>query len=374
MAIKISDFFDKITEKYCPCLTTKVHKSEYLKDFYSDCVKNTLPDVEVVMAWHKLLKDYIKDPDAVFFIRRYASSKDKVSSEDKKSWDIRRGFLTVYNNIKLVYVDNYFAQYFYAMAINKFVPEYDDFKQFVLNREIPYGHRDDSKERPHQAYKKGDNYPLNKNGWKLSHVFSANQNDYNFDYRSVVNDLFPKGEYDQFVKHDSSDYPYRKIDEDVSDDNIKRIKAHFLRVVHPINYFLTPMGKNQSSCLGIKDIGEDPYMIAYMKDILKKRYKDIFPEYLDMIMARTNGTPLGLKYGMGLSKQGSIGTAPSSDKSTGMSGSRKDDFAPYTNKQVADSIRAYLFDGRSLRDIEQSYLRVSKNGNSALGILKKNGI
>ena len=130
----IKDFFANIKEKECPKLEPSVCESEYLEDFYKKCVCKTLPNVKVVKDWHELLKTYINDSNAVFFARRYASTK----KEGK--WDIRRGFLTVFNNIKLVYVDNFFAHYFYAMAINGFTPDYDDFKKFVLNREIPYGY------------------------------------------------------------------------------------------------------------------------------------------------------------------------------------------------------------------------------------------
>lgn len=375
MVKSICDFFENITKQKCLILNPGVCKSEYLEDFYNDCVKDTLPEVEVVKKWHNLLKRYINDPEAVFFVRRYASGKDKEGK-----WDIRRGFLTVFNNIKLVYVDNFFAQYFYAMAKNGFVPGYDDFKQFILNRKMPYGYSVVSLERDHQAYLKGHTYPLNKNGWKHSHVFSANQNDYNFNYKKIATTLFPKGEYDDFIIHDGSDYPYRRVEQTILEEDVKRMKAHFLRVVHPINYFLTPKVELQSSSEGIKDIGEYPDMIALMKYNLNGLYGKVFAEYQEMIMATSSTVSpknpyIGLSYGKGIGEASSIakghfveptlkrayskgGVTPFSMSYKPISGK-----SLFTPEQIANCIKAYLFDGMSFRNIEQICLEMPKRVN-----------
>ena len=332
-------------------------------------IKATLPEIEIVKQWHELLKKYISDPEAVLFIRRYASNKDKNGN-----WDIRRGFLTIFNNIKIVYVDNYFAQYFYAMAYNKFVPEYNDFKQFIQNRKIPCGYRDTEKEREHQAYKKGPIYPLNNNGWKLSHVFSANQNDYTFNYKEIASEIFPKGEYKNFTKINRESYPYRKIDENILEENLRKIKAHFMRVVHPINHFLTPMRKFQNSTIGIKDIGEHPEMLKYIKDKLNEDYGSIFTEYLKIIMANDSillpkNHNIDLSYGKNLIKSCSINTEHKTIKPTTKSTSSIDriNSSPtscktnsFTDEQIANSIKAYIFDGLSFRVIERECLKISK--------------
>lgn len=388
---EIEKFFGNITKCHCPSLDTGKVTSDYLTDFYDDCVKNTLPKVEVVLAWHELLKRYIDDKEAVFFVRRYASGKDKSGD-----WDIRRGFLTEFNNIKLIYVDNFFAQYFYAMAINGFVPDYDDFKQFVLNRKIPYGYLVVSLERTHQAYSKGPTYPLNKNGWKHSHVFSANQNDYTFNYRKVVKNLFPMGKYEDFIKQNGSSYPYRKIEQDVAEEDLMKIKAHFLRVVHPINYFLTPKVKFQSSTVGIKDIGEYSEMIVFMKDKLNQMYGSVFAEYQNMIMAPSDTISptnpfIGLSYGMGMDNSSLMSIGHNTTKPTSKSILSIGSVTPpsashkpkgvkslFTSKQIANSIKVYLFDGMSFRDVEQTCLgmpkRVRGGGFEAKKILNGMGI
>ena len=371
--MSIKSFFAGIAKSYCPVLTSSVCVANSVHEFYDKCIKNTLPDVDVVKGWHDLLKRYIDDPDAVFFVRKYASCKDKAGK-----WNIRRGFLTVCENVKYVFVDNFFAQYFYAMAINGFVPDYHDFKQFVLDRDIPYGYSVISEERAHQAYLKGPTYPLNRNGWKLSHVFSANNADYNFDYKKVAPILFPIGEYDDFKKQGGSSFPYRSIDICISDEDIKRIKAHFLRVVHPLNHFLTPKTQYQNSSVGIKDIGEYPEMIDYMKFKLAKRYGSIFTEYMDLILAPgviSSLSLIGLKYGFGLGKMGSSSVKPTPKSVISRTGSKptvagrkkvsrtKTKKLPFTDNQIANSIKAYLFEGMSFRVIEHTFLGMPKRTN-----------
>lgn len=359
----ISDFFASISKCKCPVLTDG--SALTIEDFFYDCIKPNLPEVGIVQGWHELLKTYINDPEAVFFIRRYASGKDKDNN-----WDIRRGFLTVYDNIKFVYVDNFFAQFFYAMAYNHFVPDYPDFKEYVLDRKIPYGYSAVSAELKHQAYKRGPSYPLNRKGWKLSHVFSANQNDYIFDYKSAAATLFPKGVYSEFRKQRGFEYPFRLMKQAVSVEDSKRITAHFLRVVHPINHFLTPMTKFQSSAMRIKDIGEYPEMLAFMKDKLEELYGSIFHEYLEMILAPKfssyHRTLIELQYGMGLTASSCPMSVKPKVKSTPSKKTRysatKSGPKPcsgsvlYPSNVVANCIRAYLFDGYSFRDVENEIL------------------
>jgi len=389
----ITQFFSEISKRYCPVLPDGVNASSSAVDFYTKCIEDNMPKEDAVVGWHDLLKKYIDDPEAVFFVRRYASTK-----KDGR-WDIRRGFLTVYDNTSFVFVDNFFAHYFYAMAINDYVPDYDDFKRFILDRMIPYGYSVVSLERPHQAYIKGSQYPLNSRGWKLSHVFSANGDDYSFNYRRESARLFPKGNYDDYTIQGGATYPFRKIVGNVSDGDLQMIKAHFLRVVHPINHFLTPKTSLQVSSYGIKDIGEFPEMITLMKDKLSKKYGKVFAEYQKMIMAPTIYTfpmslkvsPIGLTYGMGLSKTRSKSSTPGLPMRAASGSSRalrkkatttvpaatspRLSFSPDV---VANSIKAYLFDGYSFRTIEKEIMglpyRVRGGGFKAKKLLESKGI
>lgn len=133
-----------------------------------------------------------------------------------------------------------------------------------------------------------------------------------------------------------------------------KIKAHFMRVVHPINHFLTPIIKFQNSTTDIKDIGEYPKMIAYIKYKLNEMYGNIFTEYLKIIMANNSillpeNHNIDLSYGKNLIKLGKIKTSSTNYKKN-----------PFTKEQIANSIKAYLFEGLSFRVIERDCLGISE--------------
>lgn len=310
----IEDFFSNISNKECPKLEANTCKT--IEDLYSQLESmKCFPDEDIIEKWDCLLKEYIECTDAVFFIRRYASGK-----KDGK-WDTRRGLLTEvkYNDksvLRYVFVDNFFAQYFFAMAYNKFVPELEEFRNFIRDKNMPYGYLETSEEKPYQTYHKGNSYPLGKNGWKLSHVYSANENDYNFNYEAEKNTLFPKGEYS-----DWNNKKIRTLEQKLSDDEKRKVKAHFLRVVHPINYFLTPKCDLQTSKMGIKDIGEYPPMIEYRKNRIMSsdKLKDIFKEYQELIMANDCDPDLGhrdIELSYYVEKKSSKATSKNSSKTT----------------------------------------------------------
>lgn len=371
--MKIAEFFELITKQDCPKFESQ--SAETIDEFFENCIRKNLPKKGIVAQWDSLLKKYIKDPEAVFFIRRYASTKD-----ENKNWDIRRGFLTVCNNVKYVFVDNFFSQYFYAMAINEFVPDYVDFKDYIINRKIPYGYSNACEEKNHQAYLKGHTYPLNRKGWKLSHIFPANEDYLGINYRKYASDLFPRGTYGDFVKQGDFQYPCRIVNKHVSQENLDIIIAHFLRIVHPINYFITPKVKYQMSGKGIKDIGEFPEMINYMKNVLNKEYGQIFIDYMHLIKADPQivpsyaNTQIGLYFGTDVSKStaSTTGIDVPSEKRFKSQTVLKADFdnhlvspvVSFSDRMIANSIKAYLFDGLSLRRIEYEILELKykKNG------------
>ena len=249
-----------------------------IEDFYDNCIEPVLPCPSVAAEWHHLLLRYAQDPEAIFFIRRFASAPNK-------NWnDIRRGFLTEYRDGSgYVFCDNYFAHYFFVMALDGFVPPYDDFKSAILNRIFPYGSRSTKEEAPLQAYPKGKPTKLNANGWKLAHLFSVNGNDYSFDYRNRISDLFPRGTRDEWEDGDNK-YPRRLIDGRMSEDERTILKAHFLRLSDPLNYFLVPKTSNEHDKYG-NNIGEHRPLLNYVFGKFSLRYGDSFSTYAESICA-----------------------------------------------------------------------------------------
>ena len=82
-------------------------------------------------------------------------------------------------------------------------------------------------------------------------------------------------------------------------DKVKKfLIAHFLRTVHPINYFLVPNKSNtRDKSSGIlktniywmdgtkekNEIGENPELIKYVASKIKSLYGKIYDEYLEYI-------------------------------------------------------------------------------------------
>lgn len=281
----MAEFFSRLRRQYSPDLMTGT--SENIGSFFETCVRPTLPPREIIAAWDDLLNWYVNEPDAVFFVRRNASGRDAQGN-----WNIRRGFLTKHpDGFQYVFVDNSFSMFFYSMAINGFVPEREDFKQYILDRQMRCGSFAISMERMHRAYKTGSAPVINSKGWKLSHIFSANA-DYDFDYANEIERICPLGTYDQFTIHQDADYPYRSMAYDLSEEDKEKVKAHFLRVVHPINYFLSPQrqGVNKSHIFEEgSDIGEYIPMLTYCRKYLQGEYGDLFTNYENSIMSSLSG-------------------------------------------------------------------------------------
>ena len=95
------------------------------EELWDNVIYPNLPAEETVRAWHKLLLDYVNSDDAVFILRSFGSYPNRSNN----SAVLRRGFLNVVNNqMWVVYVDNFFTQFFYSMAKDGFVPTLEEFK------------------------------------------------------------------------------------------------------------------------------------------------------------------------------------------------------------------------------------------------------
>ena len=77
--------------------------------------------------------------------------------------------------------------------------------------------------------------------------------------KKISKELFPRGNQNDWKNNPGNDYPSRFIEKSDTNKLRKITIAHFLRLVHPINYFLVP--KTNLSNL---DIGESPELISFM--------------------------------------------------------------------------------------------------------------
>lgn len=255
----LDEFFDKTNELNIQTIPNGSVST--IEEFYDKVVSLNLPKRETVEKWHDLLMKYVEDDEAIFFIRRYATAPNK-------NWKlIRRGFLTEYDDgLKYVYCDNYFAHYFYMMVAKDIVPTYDEFKSTIIAKKFPYGFMVTSEEKPFQAFKNGKSVNINKAGWKLDHINSVNSN-YSFDYNSEKNLIFPIGEQRDWIDHEGRGYISRKLSPPGIKKHKEKVIAHFLRLVHPMNYFLTHQRKMSDF-----DAGGFHGVIDFVRD----RYKSIY--------------------------------------------------------------------------------------------------
>lgn len=275
--MKITDVINKLNKntniRNCP---EGIYPT--IKDVYDVMIEPNLPKVDVVQKWHFLLLRYSLDKDAVFMLRKYSSYK--IDGE----WATRRGMLTKYNKSSYVGIDNYFAHLIFALAHIEFIPDYDDFKSSMINRTLPIRFR---RETPIEKLKSAypsvsyDNVGINDNNWKLSHIVSANQN-YPYPLNRVLKENFPNTSNSDWILSDDENYYARRLDKEMTSEEISALRIHFLRVCNPINQYLTPKTSFHKYLFG-RDIGEDNDLILYVKKQFQLRYGILFNEYLRLV-------------------------------------------------------------------------------------------
>ena len=271
---------------------------ETVKDFdelWEKVIEPNLPDKNAVIRWHNLLMQYIQQDNAVFTLRCYPGRRgflNKVFVQSKESFET-------------FYTDNSVPFYLYSMAKDGFVPNIAEFNDAMINnRTFPCSYFPSK-----GAYPQGKNHRINTKGYKLAHIFSTGENyDKNAGYTSITNFCeaeFPNTDITKWNSVLPNGKHYRRID---IDDHQKAetvrafAVAHFLRSVHPLNYFLVPMTtgieykKSKIKKTNIywydydkdepgKDIGEYLPLIEYVAAKIKELYKDtnIYEEFLHLI-------------------------------------------------------------------------------------------
>lgn len=89
--------------------------------FYVDFIAPRLPDPDVVMQWHSVIKYYANHPKVIFPIRA-GNTKTRL----------RRGWLVNVNkSFSYMFTDNDLAVYIYKMALDGFCPDKDEFVEYM---------------------------------------------------------------------------------------------------------------------------------------------------------------------------------------------------------------------------------------------------
>ncbi|UOQ50681.1 hypothetical protein [Hymenobacter cellulosivorans] len=231
---------------------------------YAAYVEPYLPAPDVVQHWNELLLAYVAQPQAIVFIRRYATYAQKQRDT------LRRGFLTLDpTGFGYVYCDNSIAQLIFAQALSGRKPTLAELNAAIADRSFPVSTILSGLERQQLTFGLAPSPQLGRRGWKLSHLHSVNGG-YDFDYQSTCQHLFPRGHYAWWG---TPDHIYR-LDSPVSPDDREKMVAHFLRTVHPANYFLSPGRRHQAGA----DVGENPLLLAFVNEQFQQRYGSLMTD------------------------------------------------------------------------------------------------
>lgn len=271
-------------------------KADTVKEFFDTFVVKRLPEENVIRGWHQLLKDYTKDLSKVSCCVRYGYQRGpKGGTHWGEVHDdaLRRGWMTrnIADEFEYFFTDNHFCTYTCKMALCGFVPTLDEFTEAFRTHKFPYGFMYYLRNHPEvdgAVIEFGKNPGFSSN-YKISHVFDAGAN-FKVNGR-ICNDAelsllyYPLGHRDDFLTH-----PYHIRKMNISDEAKKVIVAKFLRLAHPLNYFLTPTTHpklhvyDPVAVVEMNDIGEDVRMLYYMRNYLKEKYSDIYKEFIEMTL------------------------------------------------------------------------------------------
>ena len=281
-------------------------KEETIKDFYETFIEPRLPqNIEYVIKWHKVLKAYVKKENTVLGFRT-GNTRGKL----------RRGWETITNDdYSFFYNDNFFAHFFFKLAFDAdWEPNIDDFYNAMLTKSFPvrFTYFAETKDDPHaREYASfnidGLNPGLNFAGYKLAHVIDAGQNycieNQLYGMKKIIKTYFNIGNPSDWKKNPNTE-KYSRTDFNIPKEKKvlarKIAEASFLRMIHPMNYFLSPKSptKNRKGekliynkyTIGTEDkfnIAEDKTLISYVRQKFHERYTvdgvDYFQEFLDLV-------------------------------------------------------------------------------------------
>ena len=126
----LQDKLSFISKPSIPRMTSG--EAETIRGFWMEFIEPKLISKEIISQWCNLLYRYIDDSNVVYAIRKFG---DRGRNGD---YDLRRGFYTLTNkDYSFFYTDNYFSAYFFKMAFDGFVPNYEEFKDLLISRKFP---------------------------------------------------------------------------------------------------------------------------------------------------------------------------------------------------------------------------------------------
>tara|TARA_B100000963_G_C22602799_1_gene661057 strand:- start:679 stop:1938 length:1260 start_codon:yes stop_codon:yes gene_type:complete len=233
-----------------------------IEELYDSLIKPQFKHEDTIRIIHNSILSYVDGLTPTFFLRLYGSFKrDSYHNQ-------RRGFLSQYpNGMKISYCDNTFTLIFAGMKLSGIPFSSDDLKNLFQNRKLVVGFAQVSAEKELAYYSPigAIRYNINSLGWYQAHIKPVGKH---FSGFKSLKKVFPNPERDEF----NNKSRIRMVRENLNEDEINLLKAHFIRLIHPFNSFLVPKPKHLQ--YNGSNIGEEPNLILYVRD----RIMDIFPK------------------------------------------------------------------------------------------------
>lgn len=310
-------------------VTSKLEKLESgdadtIGEFWNAVVAPMLPDYATMKKWHDLLVEYVSMPDAVFMLRR-AHDEATAYIENVPADALRRGFLTKTDKgYWFVYNDNAFATYVLAMVLDGDIIDSLKAKDLLNYLQTPNSvirfHRSGKggveKEKAYFNIS-GSQPKISSYGYTVAHIFDVNDHYYDDDLGfnntrgdqalNSPNVRIDRGMYSDYVLQGmvAGKNLYYRDYYHIGDGARKFLEAHMLRFLHPLNYFCAPKDNmNGCSYCEFTDhvhtergkpthrrfhrISGYEHLLYYAHHQFKKKYTDIYDDFLNRIMLPKN--------------------------------------------------------------------------------------
>ena len=237
-----------------------------VEEFYEKIIKPQFAHRDTIISIHNSLLEYINRPNPTFFLRLYGSfPRNKYSNQ-------RRGFINSYKSgTRIVYCDNTFSLLFTGMKLHGIDYNSNDLINLFSQRSLLVGFAQVAIERERSWYtpKEAIRYNLNTAGWYQAHIKPAGKD---FGDIQSLKKQFPNPDLEEFDKEG-----IRKLTIDLDHKKLELIKAHFLRLIHPLNSFILPK-RNHTLYKGA-NLGEEAELLQFVKKQLRDQFTAEYKEF-----------------------------------------------------------------------------------------------
>jgi len=275
----ITDYYAnyKVNKKY----PIKLNKGSdtTIDDFYNDCLGSHLLPAKNVLAWHKMLMDYANSKDPIYWIRYY-----EKGSKASGRWSNRRACVTRFSDgFSYVFVSNFDVHEIFNMVRLGVDPDKKEFANLMSTFKylMHYDPGKSCEESDINAYPNIGNTRggiLTSKHWYLAHINGIKSEFIrdNGTYRAIDNHIevpriYPKGSMSDWKPSKVSGCMIRELSYSLTPEEKNLVKAHFLRFVDPLNYYVTPGSTSEINSV-CKRIGEYEVLNNYISNKFESLY------------------------------------------------------------------------------------------------------